>query len=78
MLVPGIFTVTLMLTNATTSAALTQTNYITVLTPHTPGTPADVVLVFDNSESQSYDFTSLPEPYNYKCNQTTLTTSTPV
>jgi hypothetical protein len=31
--------------------------------PITPGAPADVVLVLDRSESQSYDF-GLPAPYN--------------
>ena len=37
--------------------------------PITPGAPVDVVLVLDRSESQSYDFASLPEPYRSKCNQ---------
>ncbi len=30
----------------------------------------EAVLVLDNSESQGYDFSSLPAPYNTKCNQT--------
>ncbi len=59
----GVFTVTLTLTNPTTSATLTQTNYITVRTPNIPGAPADIVLVFDRSESQSYNFAAFPEPY---------------
>jgi Flp pilus assembly protein TadG len=32
----------------------------------------DAVLVLDNSESQSYDFSTLPAPYNTKCNQTLI------
>ena len=63
----GVFTVTLTLTNPTTSAILTQTNFITTYTPKAPGAPADIVLVFDSSESQSSDFASLPEPYPSKC-----------
>jgi hypothetical protein len=40
--------------------------------PITPGAPADVVLVLDRSESQSYQFSLLPEPYASKCNQTKI------
>jgi hypothetical protein len=32
----------------------------------------DAVLVLDNSESQSYDFAALPNPYASKCNQSDL------
>jgi hypothetical protein len=32
----------------------------------------DAVLVLDNSESQSYNFAALPEPYASKCNQSNL------
>ena len=32
--------------------------------PITPGAPADIVLILDRSESQSYDFASLPSPYS--------------
>jgi PKD repeat protein len=32
--------------------------------PITPGAPVDAVLVLDRSESQSYDFASLPSPYS--------------
>ncbi len=35
--------------------------------PITPGAPVDIVLVLDRSESQSYDFELLPEPYASKC-----------
>ena len=63
----GVFTVTLTLTNPTTSVTYTQTNYITAHTPMVPGAPADIVLVLDRSESQSYDFASLPSPYNDYC-----------
>ena len=38
--------------------------------PITLGAPADIVLVLDRSESQSYNFASLSAPYNTKCNQT--------
>jgi PKD repeat protein len=68
----GAFTVTLTLTNPTASATLTQTNYITVRTSSIPGAPADIALVLDQSESQSYDFASLPAPYNIKCSQAHL------
>ena len=68
----GVFTVTLTLTNPTASATLTQTSYITVRTPNISGAPADVALVLDQSESQSYDFTSLPEPYVSKCSQSNI------
>jgi hypothetical protein len=37
--------------------------------PITPGAPADIVLLLDRSESQSYDFASLAAPYNTKCSQ---------
>jgi PKD repeat protein len=67
---PGIFSVTLTLTNSTTSAA--YTDHVYVRTRNIPGTPADIVLVIDSSESQSYDFASLPEPYTSKCNQTNI------
>jgi hypothetical protein len=43
--------------------------------PITPGAPADVVLVFDRSESQSYDFAGMPEPYATQyawCNQSNI------
>jgi hypothetical protein len=40
--------------------------------PITPGAPADVVLVLDRSESQSYQFGLLPEPYASKCNQSNI------
>jgi hypothetical protein len=32
--------------------------------PITPGAPADVALILDRSESQSYDFAALPSPYS--------------
>lgn len=32
----------------------------------------DAVLVLDNSESQSYNFAALPEPYRSKCDQTNV------
>jgi hypothetical protein len=32
----------------------------------------EALLLLDNSESQSYDFTSLPEPYASKCRQTSV------
>ncbi len=35
--------------------------------PSTPGAPVNTVIVLDNSESQSYDFAPLPEPYHSKC-----------
>ncbi len=32
----------------------------------------EALLLLDNSESQSYDFTALPEPYSSKCGQTNV------
>ncbi|HSD82713.1 MAG TPA: hypothetical protein VLG46_02585, partial [Anaerolineae bacterium] len=40
--------------------------------PVTPGAPADIVLVIDNSESQAYNFAVLPEPYASKCSQVNI------
>ncbi|HTP08900.1 MAG TPA: PKD domain-containing protein [Anaerolineae bacterium] len=40
--------------------------------PITPGAPADIVLLLDQSESQSYDFAALPEPYHSHCSQSLL------